>query len=130
MTSTATHIDNQAKIYDAVDLKLNVEKKKDGRLLFTQKSITAINDNIISWLRTEFSDDTEFSSALSYLSMLVLSSTTSYDLYIALTRTTLLTQLITGLPLANTLNSFGNHFHLCHYIPYLLSLYLHISLIL
>lgn len=106
-TTAATHDDN-TRIYDAVDMKLNVGKKKDGSLFFTQKSITAINDNIIAWLRTEFPDDTEFSSALSYLSMLVLSSTTSYDLYIALTKSTLLSQLITGLPLAESLNSFGN----------------------
>lgn len=106
-TTTATTHDNQAGIYDAVDARLNVEKK-DGGLSFTQKSISAINDNIISWLRAEFPDDTDFSSALSYLSMLVLSSTTSYDLYIALTRSTLLSQLVAALPLANSLNSFGN----------------------
>ena len=106
VTATATTQDNQSKIYDAVDAKLNVEKK-DGGLSFSQKSISAINDNIISWLRTEFPEDADFSSALSYLSMLVLSSTTSYDLYIALTRSTLLSQLVAGLPLAKSLSSFG-----------------------
>ena len=104
-TATTTTAD-KGTIYDTIDAKLSVEKK-DGGLFFTQKSVSAMNDKILHWLRAEFPDEASFVSALSYLSMIVMSSTASYNLYVTITRTTFLAQLVDGLPSAKSFSSFG-----------------------